>query len=315
LWDAFLAKVVPDEEVRAYLQRICGYSLTADISEHALFFFYGLGGNGKGVFLNTLRAILGDYASAAPAEMFMESQAQRHPTEIARLAGRRLIVSQEIERNQRWAESKINALTGGDPIVAHFMRQDDFEFYPQFKLALAGNHKPSLRSVNQAIRRRLQMIPFMVTIPDKERDRELKDKLKAEWPGILASFVRGCLEWQKDGLNPPKAVREATEAYLAEEDTVGRWIDDRCAVDKISTAYSAELYADWLWWCERVGERASSQKSFGQSLLDREYRQTRDGTGQRQWIGIALKPRPVNFYDFNRNPKPQRDDWGNKTCT
>jgi P4 family phage/plasmid primase-like protien len=309
LWDAFLAKVVPDPEVRAYLRRVCGYCLTADISEHALFFFYGLGANGKGVFLNTLRAILGDYATAAPAEMFMVSQAQRHPTEIARLAGVRLVVSQEVERNQRWAESKINALTGGDPIVAHFMRQDDFEFYPQFKLALAGNHKPSLRSVNEAVRRRLQMIPFTVTIPVSERDPELRDKLKAEWPGILASFVEGCREWQKNRLNPPKAVLDATEAYLAEEDTVGRWIEECCAVDKIYKAYSSELYANWLAWCERVGERATSQKKFSQTLLDRDFTQARDSSGKMQFCGIALQPQPTaTIYDFSRSPRPLREN-------
>ena len=134
------------------------------------------------------------------------------------------MTSIETEEGRRWAESKIKGLTGGDPISARFMRQDFFQFVPQFKLVIAGNHKPSLRSVNEAIRRRFHLVPFDVTIPVAERDLQLAEKLRGEWPGILKWAIDGCIAWHHDGLNPPGAVQEATAAYLASEDHIARWI-------------------------------------------------------------------------------------------
>ena len=134
----------------------------------------------------------------------------------------------ETEEGRRWAESRIKALTGGDPIAARFMRQDFFEFTPQFKLIIAGNHKPGLRSVDEAIRRRFNLIPFTVTIPPEERDDTLGEKLQAELPGILAWMIEGCTIWQKQGLNPPRVVTDATAAYLESEDAIAAWIEDCC---------------------------------------------------------------------------------------
>jgi putative DNA primase/helicase len=289
LWHTLLDTVTAgDNDVQQYLRRVAGYCLTGITQEHVMFFFYGTGANGKGVFLNTLRYIWGDYAAVAPMETFVESRTDRHPTELAFLRAVRLVIAQETERNQRWAESKLKALTGGDPITARYMRQDFFTFQPQFKLA--GNHKPSLRGVDEAIRRRLHLIPFTVTIPPDERDPELGEKLKLEGPGILAWAVQGCLNWQRDGLNPPKAVLDATAAYLDEEDTIGRWIDECCAADPIYTAYGNHLYASWIEWCDAAGERPGSGKRFSQALLDRGFTQVRDGRGKRQFSGITLRP-------------------------
>src|SRR4029079_18211533 len=153
--------------------RMAGYSLTGITREHALFFAYGTGGNGKGVFLNTLSAILSDYAAVAPMEAFIATQGERHPTDLAELRGARPVTSQETEEGRRWAESKIKALTGGDPITARFMRQDFFTYLPAFKLVIAGNHKPGLRGVDEAIRRRFHLVPFTVTIAEDQRDLEL----------------------------------------------------------------------------------------------------------------------------------------------
>jgi P4 family phage/plasmid primase-like protien len=290
LWNEFLETVAPDPDLRAYLQRVCGYCLTGLTTEHAMFFFYGTGNNGKGVFLNTLRGIWNDYAVVAPGEMFMESQTERHPTELARLLGVRLVIAQEIERNQRWAESKIKALTGGDPIAARFMRQDFFEYNPLFKLMVAGNNKPSLRGVDEAIRRRMHLIPFTVTIAKEKRDKDLSEKLKAEWPGILAWCVKGCLDWQKDGLKPPPAVAAATDAYLTAEDTIGAWIEECCGIDPIYTELSTKLYHNWKAWTEAAGERPGSQKRFSQSLIQRGFSQDRDPhTRQMMFKGIGLR--------------------------
>jgi P4 family phage/plasmid primase-like protien len=179
---------------------------TGVTSEHALFFLYGTGANGKSVFVNTVAAILGAYATNAPMDTFMAVHGERHPTDMAGLRGARLVTSIETEQGRRWAESRLKALTGGDKISARFMRQDFFEFIPQFKLVVAGNHKPSIRTIDEAMRRRLHLVPFTVTIPSKRRDRTLPERLLAERDGILAWAVQGCLEWQRIGLQPPPAV-------------------------------------------------------------------------------------------------------------
>ena len=202
LWDTFLEKITDgDTDLAGFLQRIAGYALTGVINEEALFFLFGTGGNGKGVYTTTISGCLGDYYCTAPIEILIEAPYERHPADLARLKGARLVTLNETEENKRWSESKIKLLTGGDPVPARFMHKNPFEYVPQFKLVISGNHKPALRSVNEAVRRRFNLVPFNVTIPDgSERDPELKGKLKAEYPGILAWMVRGCLDWQENGL-------------------------------------------------------------------------------------------------------------------
>jgi putative DNA primase/helicase len=181
LWLRFLARITAgDVELQAFLQRAAGYALTGITREHALFFAYGTGGNGKGVFLNTLTGIMGGYAAVAEMATFTASNGDRHPTDLAMLRGARLVTAQETEEGRQWAEARIKTLTGGDPITARFMRQDFFTFAPQFKLFIAGNHKPGLRNVDEAMRRRLHLIPFTVSIPPGERDPDLPEKLRAE---------------------------------------------------------------------------------------------------------------------------------------
>jgi putative DNA primase/helicase len=163
----------------------------------------------------------------------------------------------------------VKALTGGDPITARFMRQDFFTYRPQFKLFVAGNHKPSLRNIDDAIRRRLHLIPF--TFRPARPDRDLPDKLKPEWPAILPWAIQGCLEWQRLGLAPPPAVVEATAAYFAEEDAVGRWLEERCRHDANATATTHDLFADWRDWCAQTGEQMGTEKRFVQALIQRGY--------------------------------------------
>jgi putative DNA primase/helicase len=278
-----------DDQLQAFLRRVAGYLLTGATSEHALFFLYGTGANGKSTFINTLIGLLGDYAKIAPVEAFVASAHDRHPCDIAGLQGARLVVANETEDGQRWAESKIKSLTGGDVVTARRMRQDYFEFTPQFKLVIAGNHKPSIRSVDEALRRRLHMIPFAVTIPVSKRDSTLPEKLKAEWPGILRWCLDGCLEWQRVRLNPPEIVKSATDDYLATEDALGRWLEERCVVGQQFFASSSSLYRNWKEWAEAVGEYAGSQKRFAQTLGIRSgiaSNRTRNGRGFR---GLAMK--------------------------
>jgi putative DNA primase/helicase len=179
------------------------------------------------------------------------------------------VTSIETEEGRRWAEQKITALTGGDEISARFMRQDYFDYTPHFKLVIAGNHKPGLRSINEAIRRRLHLIPWSVVIPEQERDKKLVERLQPEWPGILAWIVAGCLQWQEIGLAPPKIVTEATDAYMEAEDALIAWIDEQCIRDPNAWEKTTTLYAGWKAWAEKSGEYVGSTKRFSQNLEER----------------------------------------------
>ena len=290
LWTQFLDQVTAgDADLQRFLRRIAGYGLTGSTREHALFFLYGTGANGKGTFLNTLTAILGDYARVAGMDTFTESHSDRHPTELAMLRGARLVAAQETEEGRRWAESRIKALTGGDPISARFMRQDFFTYTPQFKLLIAGNHKPGLRNIDEAIRRRFHLLPFTVRIPPEQRDPNLFEKLKAEWPGILRWALEGCLEWQAQGLNPPAAVIEATAEYFDDEDSFGRWLEECCARDAMAHETTRDLYAAWTAWAERSGMSPGSEPKFRGALKARGFSAKREpGTGRGGFEGIRL---------------------------
>ena len=291
-WQQFLERVTGgDAALEEFLQRVAGYCLTGVTREHALFFVYGTGANGKGVFLNTLAGALGDYARTAPIGAFLVTYEEQHPTDLAGLRGARLVTAVETEDGRRWAEAKIKTLTGGDRIAARFMRQDFFEYLPQFKLLIAGNHKPGLRSVDEAIRRRLHLILFLVTIPAEERDLDLAERLRAEWPGILRWAVEGCLTWQRRGLNPPTAVSDATTMYLDAEDRIAAWIEDRCDPGPACSATAAALFSDWRAWAESGGEKPGSQKAFSEKLQTRAgIEKTREGKARtRTFKGIALR--------------------------
>ena len=288
LWLEFLDRVTDhDVELQQFLQRMFGYALTASTREHALFFFHGGGANGKTVFVSTVGGILGDYAKIASTSTFTANNAEQHPTDLAGLRGARLVIATETEQGSRWAEAKIKALTGGDRIAARFMRQDFFEFVPQFKLIISGNHKPGLSSVDEAIRRRLFLVPFTVTIPPADRDSELCEKLKQEWPAILRWGIEGCLAWQCEGLNPPAVVRAATQQYLDTEDRLAAWLADRCLVGVGCEAPVSDLFSSWRAWCEALNEKPGSAKRFSQALESRGFRPYRTARA-RLFEGIGL---------------------------
>lgn len=288
IWKSFLQRVTGnDANLARFIQVMLGYSLTGITREHALFFLYGTGANGKSVLLSTVAGILADYHTTAAIETFVASNTERHPTDLAGLRGARLVTASETEEGRRWAESKIKALTGGDKIAARFMRQDFFEFAPNFKLVIAGNHRPGLRSVDEAIRRRLHLVPFAVTIPPADRDPDLPEKLKTEWPGILSWMIEGCLAWQADGLNPAEAVKAATAAYLEGEDAFSAWIDDRCSRDPSAWEYSQKLFNSWSAWAKEASEPIGTLKRFSQILETRGFtpQRRRDGRG---FLGLRV---------------------------
>jgi putative DNA primase/helicase len=191
LWSAFLERATAgNSELQNFLQRYIGYCCTGFTHEHVFVFAYGTGANGKGTFINTVTGVFGDYATVADMNTFLVTRNERHPTDLAKLCGARLVVAQETQKGRIWDETKIKSLTGGDKITARFMRGDFFDFTPSFKLFIVGNHKPRLSTVDEAIRRRMLIVPFTVEIPPEQRDPKLPEKLKSEWPAIL----RWCIE-------------------------------------------------------------------------------------------------------------------------
>ena len=300
LWLNFLSEVTNgDQDLIDFLQRVIGYALTGSVREHALFFFYGTGRNGKGVFLNTIVALMADYAGVASIEALMETKGDRHPTELASLMGKRLVIAQEVDEGVKWAEAKIKTLTGGDPITARYMRQDFFTFDPQFKLLIAGNHKPAFRSIDEALRARLHLIPFTVTIPKEKRDPDLQDKLRAEWPGILRWAIDGTREYQLKGLQPPEAVTKATDEYFEDQDILQQWIADCCEVGKDYWETPTILFNSWKTYSQAANVGTGNSKTFKDQITKAGYKFGRSGPRGRHYNGIKVTQLEVkNIHEY-----------------
>ena len=288
-WKAFLERVLPSEELCAFVQRASGYSATGDTSEQCLFINHGTGANGKSTYQEAISAALGDYAMRAPTEMLLAKRSGGVPNDVARLKGARCVSASETEEGRRLAESLVKDLTGQDTITARFMRAEFFDFKPTHKLWLSTNHKPEIRGTDTAIWRRIRLVPWSVTIPPTEQNKKLPATLRHELPGILAWIVRGCLEWQRRGLQAPDEVRKATGAYRAEMDVLAGFVAECCEVSEHQRAYARELYAAYKRWCDETGERIESQKKFGGRLKERGFLNDRDSkTGRSMWSGLAL---------------------------
>ena len=221
-WDAFLSDAQGgNDEMLTFLRRARGYTLTGLTREHVLFFLFGPTGTGKSTYFVMLHALLGDYAVRAPRGLLFVAKGERHTTDLTTLFGARFVSCSEIEEGATFDEALVKDLTGGEAVTARRMREDNWTFDPTHKIALPGNHKPNVRNFDDAIRRRVRLIPWVVQ-PSRP-DKQLVEKLKTELPGILADAVRGCLEWQRAGLGEPVAVRDATDAYQDESDVLGEF--------------------------------------------------------------------------------------------
>jgi putative DNA primase/helicase len=289
LWDNFLKRVLPDIEVRDFVQRAVGYSLTGDCGEEVLFFLYGTGRNGKSKFIEAIQYVLGDYSSTTRPEVLMEKKHDTIPVELAALKGVRFTSTVETGYGQRFAESLIKQITGGDELQVRFMRQDPFSYKPQFKIWLASNNKPDIRGRDQGIWSRIMLIPFTVMIPPKERDKQLGEKLKKEGEAILSWAVKGCLAWQKEGLNPPEQVLEAVSEYQDETDRLSGFFEDCCSLNPLAKTTTKGLYSAYEMWCEDNGEAPVRKNTFTKMLRERGYESIRIGhEGARGWAGIKL---------------------------
>jgi putative DNA primase/helicase len=293
LWIKFLGETFGnDPELIRFIQQFLGYSLTGSISEHALVFGVGGGRNGKSVLLNTAARVMGDYAITAPMDTFTASRGDKHPTDLAMLRGARFVTASETEDGKAWAESRIKQLTGGDTISARFMRENFFSFQPTFKLFIVGNHSPALTNVDEAARRRFNIVPFSFR-PDNP-DPDLEEKLKAEWPAILRWMIDGCLDWQANRLVRPASVAVATDTYFHDQDLIGQWLDDECDAEPGNPHKwepSSLLFKSWTAFAERSGEAAGTNKTFAESMRRRGFEHHRGTGGQRQFRGLQLRRR------------------------
>lgn len=283
-----------DTELIAYLQRLIGYSATGHIGPHVLPFAHGSGGNGKGVFLEAIAKVLGDYASTAPNAFLMARNYSQHETEIARLSGARMVLCSEVNEDDKFDEAKVKQLTGGDTLTARFMRQDHFTFTPTHHLWLMGNYRPSVTSGGRAFWRRCRLIPFLHEVPEHQRVDDLQGILARDHgPAILQWIITGAAAYHRDGLQEPASVTQATEEYARDQDTVARFVDEMCHVAaspdvKIETR---ELQATYNRWCEDVGEAPVTAKRFGVDLRNRFEVRVSRSNGKRFYCGITALER------------------------
>lgn len=283
-WLAFLNEATRGNAgLIRFLQQWCGYSLTGSILEHALLFLHGNGGNGKGVWLNTVSHIMADYCRTAAMDTFTASKNDRHPTDLAALKGARMVCASETEEGRAWSEVRIKQLTGGDRIAARFMRQDFFEFNPTFKLTVIGNHVPELHNVDDAARRRFNLAPFTHKPPVV--DKNLEEKLRAEWPAILRWMIDGCLDWLANGLIRPDVVTASTADYFSDQDLLAQWIEECCERTDEDGAPAkdtiASLIASWRNYAKSRGDEPGSSKGFGTAMRSRGFAPFRNQYGFR----------------------------------
>jgi putative DNA primase/helicase len=279
--------------LQSFLHRLDGYILTGDVTEEVLTFLYGPGGNGKGVFLGVLTAILGEYAVAVPIEVFTAGSRINLEYYRAQIAGARLVTASETEAQATWAESQIKELTGNEaPLSARHPYGQPFTFRAQFKITLVGNYAPKLKGRSAAMERRLRVLPF--TNKPEKPDLDLKDKLRAEYPAILRWMIDGCLAWQRDRLGTARVVTAATSAYFEQQDAFRRWLDERCKLDASLSLKPGLLLADFNAWAKASGEEPLGNNAFAE-MIDRTpgLRRTKsDGVRLVKGIGLVPPPSP-----------------------
>jgi putative DNA primase/helicase len=291
-WEAFLARVQPDDDVRAYVQRMTGAAATGEGGEH-LHVHWGGGANGKTKFGETIRTALGDYAATAAAEMFLADRRQgAAQPELVRLRGVRLLTASEFDEGSRLNVALVKALTGGDTIAARYLYANEVvEFVPIFSPWLRTNHRPAISEQSEAIWRRVRLVPFTVTIPESERDLGLQGRLNAELAGVLAWIVEGAVDYLRNGLEPSDGVAAATDAYREEEDVLGAFIADCCVTGAEHTVPAGDLYVAWEAWAKANGEKPGTSNNFGRRLTDAGYPHDRDTAGRRIRRGLRLRAR------------------------
>jgi putative DNA primase/helicase len=305
----FLKETLVDDAVITFVKRYSGYTLTGITRERLLAILYGFGKNGKTTLVELLRDVMGDYATNTDTETLLMRKYQGVGNDVAALKGARFVSAAEMEQGRRLAESKVKQLTGRDTVTARFLFGEPFSFRPAFKLWLSTNNKPVIQGTDDAIWDRLRLIPFTQRFDGDRQDPRLPGKLRSELAGVLAWMVEGCLEWQEHGLGEPDSVREATEQYRAEMDTLAAFIEDRCVVREDVVAPATPLYKQYQMWCDDAGEKPETQKMFGMRLRERGFVSDKIKRGphkdRKGWFGIGLRadhPDPEDPEGSNDDP-------------
>ncbi|MCY8509755.1 phage/plasmid primase, P4 family [Bacillus mojavensis] len=295
-WKAFLESIFIDEqgqpnyEIIDFMQKAIGYSLTGDTTEQVMFFLFGNGRNGKSTFINTVQQLLGDYGRQTNSDTFIKKKNDSSiNNDIARLDGARFVSAVESEEGQQLSESLVKQITGGEKMSARFLRQEYFEFTPEFKVFFTTNHKPIVKGSDEGIWRRIRLVPFTVTIPKEKVDKKLPQKLAAEMPGILRWAVEGCLKWQKEGLKEPEVIRKATEGYREDMDILGPFLAERCVIHPAAKIESKEIYKEYKNWCFENDDVELKNRAFYRQLEIRGFKKEVGAKNKLFFFGIGLQ--------------------------
>jgi putative DNA primase/helicase len=306
-FEQFLRETLKTDDLIGFVRRFAGYSLTGSTEERVFAILHGAGKNGKSTLIELLQDVLGDYAKNTDTETILQKKYAGVGNDVAALKGARFVAAAEVEQGRRLAESKVKQLTGRDTVTARFLFAEPFDFRPQFKLWLSTNNKPEIKGTDNAIWDRIRLIPFTERFEGERQDNRLPEKLREEASGVLAWMVRGCLEWQAEGLGMAESVDAATQEYREEMDTLAAFIEDVCAVHAGAQASASNLWTAYKIWCEKAGENPGTQKTFGARLKDRGFSDFRFSAGaekgRKGWAGIGLR---VN------DPDPDDDGGGSK---
>jgi putative DNA primase/helicase len=295
-WERFLRDATGgDKELELFLQRAMGYTLTGSTIEKVLFFVWGPKDSGKSTFAEACKAMLGDYAATADFETFLQrSHTGGARNDIARLAGARMVLSQEVDEGKRLAEGLVKQLTSGDTVSARRLYQEAFEFQPEFKLWLFANSKPQVRAEDAALWRRILLVPFTHSVPRDKQDPGLRDDLRDNplaREAVLAWAVEGCMAWQQRGLDPPEAVRAATAQYRDEQNPLHEFLVEEEATFG-EDLFQPSLWDRYLTWCAVAEQKAIGQKAFGELMRGmgcESGTRKRQGEVRRGWFGVQLR--------------------------
>lgn len=290
IWTAFLETIMGGNvDLIGFLQRLAGYCLTGSTKEQKLFLLYGEGSNGKSTFLNTLLHLWGGYGRKVPSSLLLARRDGTASNELAELFGVRLAVASETGEGKRMAESLVKELTGGERLSGRRLYEQFFNWEPSHKVILTTNHKPEISGNDYAIWRRICLIPFMVTIPDEEQDRDLPAKLLAEGPGILNWCLEGLRRYQEVGLVEPDQVTEAVTEYRNEMDRLRDFLEEKCTEKPFAEVKSSALRRAYEEWCQVNGETCLGAREFQNRLKNRGLSPRKGTGGERWWKGIGLR--------------------------
>jgi putative DNA primase/helicase len=303
-YDTFLAQMQPREQMRRFLHQWGGYSMTGDVTEQLLAFFYGKGGNGKSLLVDLWSMVAGDYGETVPIETFLEQNKQRSggqaTPDLAILPGKRMLRTSEPEKGAKLAEAMIKLVTGGEQIQARHLNRDFFKFYPQFKLTMSGNYRPTIAGTDEGIWRRVRLVPWTVSIPREKQDRHLIDRLRLEASGILNRLLDGLRDWCDNGLIEPEEVTKATAEYRSDSDPLGRFLSMCVQHDAGGRVQSSVLHAVYEAWCKSSGERAWTNRGLSLAMKERGFVSAQSNVVW--WHDIKLIKRVDDFVDSQGHP-------------